>query len=519
MINRIAFLILFFLTSVSFVKAQTDIRGEYTYFYYPNGQISSEGYIREGKPDGFWKTYYVSGILKSEGLRSNFELDSTWVFYNQKAEITEKIDYKFGKKNGYSFTYNYDKFPEGIVIAKELYLNDQKQGKALYYYPNGSLKEEINYSDGKRQGQAKEYDESGKLTILMEYHNNYLISRERVNRTDISGLKQGTWKIYHDNGNLYKEMYYVNDLLEGIYKEYNENGKLYLSIRYDEGKIVEDKAEENNQMEIDYKYEYNDKGKVLFSGGFIENTPVGIHRFYNEEGKVVNAKMYSDSGYIAAEGIIDETGVKNGPWKDFYPDGKLKAEGVYNNNLNTGKWLFYYNDGKKEQEGSYLRGNLDGIWRWYHSNGNLWREESYFNGREDGESVEYDEEGNIIVQGNYLNGEKEGFWVIQIGDQREEGEFQSGLENGVWKYFYNDGVLKFEGEFKQGLAEGRHKFYYPDGTLMEERYYSRGLREKNWKKYDELGNLFITITYKRDQEIRINGEKINLPKSTVTRIM
>ena len=53
---------------------------------------------------------------------------------------------------------------------------------------------------------------------------------------------------------------------------------------------------------------------------------------------------------------------------------------------------------------------------------------------------------------------------------------------------------------------------------MEERFYQRGLKEKNWKKYDEEGNLFITITYKRDQEIRVNGEKVNLPKSSVTRL-
>ena len=35
-------------------------------FYYPSGQISSAGYMREGKPDGYWITYYATGIKKSE---------------------------------------------------------------------------------------------------------------------------------------------------------------------------------------------------------------------------------------------------------------------------------------------------------------------------------------------------------------------------------------------------------------------------------------------------------------------
>jgi len=498
--------------------AQNDIKDGYTYFYYPNGQISSEGYMKNGKPDGYWKTYYVSGIIKSEGMRSNFELDSTWCFYDQKGDKTEQIDYKYGKKNGYSYTYSYDKHPQGIITAKELYVNDKKQGKAFYYHSNGNLKEEVSYQDGKKQGLAREYDENGKLIILLEYHNNYLISRERINRTDAQGMKQGSWKVFYDNGSIYKEMYYVNDVLEGIYREYDEYGKIYVNLRYENGNLTIDQEVENNSMEIDYKNEYFENGSIKYSGGFKSEIPVGIHRFYDAEGKVINSQIFNDYGLIVAEGVIDETGSREGPWKDFYPDNRLKAEGVYFNNLQTGKWVFYYPDGKKEQEGTFLRGNYDGIWRWYYQNGNIWREESYFNGREDGEAVEYDMGGNIIAKGNFINGEKEGFWFYDVGDHREEGVYQTGLESGVWKHFYKDETLKFEGDYKQGLPEGKHKYYYPDGTLMEERYYQRGLKEKNWKKYNEDGNLFITITYKRDQEIRINGERINLPRPSVTRI-
>lgn len=49
-------------------------------FKHPNGNIASEGTMRDGKPDGYWKTYYENKILKSEGNRKNFELDSIWKF-------------------------------------------------------------------------------------------------------------------------------------------------------------------------------------------------------------------------------------------------------------------------------------------------------------------------------------------------------------------------------------------------------------------------------------------------------
>jgi len=45
--------------------------------------------------------------------------------------------------------------------------------------------------------------------------------------------------------------------------------------------------------------------------------------------------------------------------------------------------------------------------------------------------------------------------------------------------------------------------------LQKEAYYSKGKKEKSWKFYDEDGYLRITIYYKNDQEMKIDGAKIN----------
>src|ERR1043166_4412866 len=74
-------------------------------FYYSNGKVSSEGTMRNGKPDGYWKTYYETGILKAEGNRKNHELDSAWKFYSEDGPIAMEINYLKGKKNGYRKTY------------------------------------------------------------------------------------------------------------------------------------------------------------------------------------------------------------------------------------------------------------------------------------------------------------------------------------------------------------------------------------------------------------------------------
>ena len=59
----------------------------YNVFYYPNGEISSEGTLKNGQPDGYWKTYYESGVLKTEGKRKFFLLDSVWDFYHENGKI------------------------------------------------------------------------------------------------------------------------------------------------------------------------------------------------------------------------------------------------------------------------------------------------------------------------------------------------------------------------------------------------------------------------------------------------
>src|SRR5689334_7889236 len=72
--------------------AQNEVRQNgHNVFYFPNGKISSEGEMKEGKPDGFWKSYYESGQLKSEGNRVNFKLDGIWKLYNEKGVLTSEL--------------------------------------------------------------------------------------------------------------------------------------------------------------------------------------------------------------------------------------------------------------------------------------------------------------------------------------------------------------------------------------------------------------------------------------------
>jgi uncharacterized protein len=486
-------------------------------FFYPNKQVSSEGVMIDEKPDGYWRTYYVTGIIKSEGKRTNFLLDSIWNFYNQAGELTEQISYKLGEKSGYSnkYIYNNPQNPgQPTLISSELYIKGKKEGKSFYYHQTGELKLVVFFENGKKQGLSREFSKDSILLTVVQYKDNYVVDRERVNRKDEKGRRQGTYREYYENGKIKKEQHYLDDALHGYYREFDGRGELVLAMRYERGKIVEEIDEDMKEL-LDMKSTYDQQGRLIFNGGYKEGVPVGIHRFYDTTGVVENAYLYNEMGQKVAEGIIDEQGNRKGSWTNFYPGGAIKSKGTYVNNQRSGTWTYNFPTGGIEQKGKFERDRYRGIWRWYYPNGNIWREESYFNGREDGSFVEYDPTGKILTKGDYIGGEKEGEWIYKVGDHEERGSYMIGLREGEWKYYYPSGKLKYEGTYSQGNPDKRHKYYYPDGTLKEEQYYELGIRDRNWKKYDDEGNLLMTITYKNNEELRINGVKIKLPDDDI----
>jgi uncharacterized protein len=496
---------------IGYSQDNNKLQDGYHVFKYPNGTVSSEGTIKDGRPEGFWKSYYVTGVKKSEGKRSNFMLDSIWTFFDQSGDTTEKINYLIGKKNGWYYRYKRDPAAGVYIWSKELYAGDRKEGLSYIYFPDGRVQQTIAYSEGKKEGLSKEYDKEGIIITLLEYNNDFLISREKINRTDSKGLKQGAWMEFYPNGGIKSEKSYKDDLLHGYYKEYDNRGKLVLTMLYENGSIVKSDVEDAPDIEIVTKHDQD--GKLIYSGPYRNKIPVGIHREYGKDGKVTNAFIYNDNGLLLSEGIVDDAGNRNGKWKDLYSNGKVEAEGQFTDNRRSGNWKFYNEAGKTEQTGSYNNGRPDGLWTWYYDNGPVLREEEYFQGRRDGAFAEYSQAGDVITKGQYSDGEKNGEWSYKSGNYSEQGKYILGLKDGPWKAYYPDGKLRFKGSYIQGNPEGQHYYYYEDGKLKEEQYYQSGIRQKTWKKYDEEGRIVLTISYKNDVEVSINGVRIKLPES------
>ncbi len=504
--------VLFFSNYVYSQKENVETPNGYNIFYYGNKQKSSEGTMKDGKPDGLWKSYYVNGNLKSIGKWSNNQLDSVWNFYNENGTIKNKINYLNGKKNGYFYKYNFYKLNDTLIsyISSEiLYINNVPQGKSNFYYKTGNIHKIIPFKDGKKHGYGKEFGKDGRIISLLEYNYGNLVEIEKINRYDSLKRKDGVWKEFYRTGKLKTQKTYSHGKLNGLIKNYNFKGELIYAKRYENGILVNDSVSIANR--VVFKADYYDKpdknGRKILksSGSFVDGKPVGEHREYTSDGKANKSRIYDMQGNLTGEGKVNDEGEKIGLWKYYFSTHELKSKGKYKKNKRNGKWIYYYKTGKIEQKGVFLNGKFAGNWKWYFPDGSLEREENFYFGKEDGDYVEYNNNNEIIAKGSFIDGDKDGKWFYKAGDHTEQGSYQNNNKNGEWKYFYLDGNLYFKGNYMQGNPDGKHFFYFDNGKLKKECYYVMGMKEKIWKEFDYYGTLVKTLMFKDDKLVKVDG--------------
>ena len=472
---------------------------EYQQFTYPNGQVASEGILRDGKPDGLWKTYYENGQLKSVGKRTEFLLDSIWVFFKENGDTSLIVNYKNDLKNGPRFTYS------ETEVMMEPFVNDIRLGEGRRYDRKGHLLQTVAFKNGLEEGISPVFDTTGLLREIVNYRKGFVMTREALNRYDREGKKHGYWKTFFEDWSLHTECYYKHGLRDGFYKEYDEKGNLKKIIKY-----VNDVEQvlEPDMKPLIVQHEYYPNGKVKREASFRDGKREGVWREFDEEGNVINSQTYKKGGLIS-EGVVGTDGKRRGEYKEFYADSTLRAEGLFIDGLRSGEWKFYYHNGQLQEVGTYKEGGPDGVWIWYHDNGQKQIEEQFYKGLHNGPYKEYDAKGNLIVSGTYFDDMKNGKWMEQIGDMRSQGEYRNDKQVGEWVSYYDNDKMAFRGSFNAGYPDGEHFFYYENGRLREIQSYSAGVKHGDWKKYLDSGELYFTITYDQGKEVKYDGEALD----------
>lgn len=493
-----------FLVATEAVWAQADsIPGcDWTQFTFESGQISSEGCLVDGQPEGRWRTFHPDGGLASEGNRVEHVLEGMWRFYHEAGWIEHEVPYVEGRLHGTERFYASD----GQLMEEKPWINGVLEGVATTYHPNGTAAKRVPFEGGIEQGLGWEYDVSdGRPIARLDYHNGYLRGVERINRYNQAGRKKGTWLVWNDRGVLIEEGPWTDGQRHGVFMFYDAKGELDRLERYEHGVLQADDA--TTQL-LDIRRAYHENGEVARVGGYGANGPEGVFRSYDEEGNLTGGEVYR-SGVRVAEGITEENGLRAGDWKLYYDSGELFGEGAYAEGLRDGLWKFYNRDGTLAQEGRYRLGAYHGDWMWYYPNGDLHRRESYRNGEEDGLFQEWNAVGDLLLEGDYVDGERNGVWVTQVNDHREEGLYVDGERHQEWVHTFDNGQKQFQGRYEFGLPMGKHISWNRDGTRNWVAQYEGGVPHGDWTYYGENNRIVQVRTYEMGALQKVDGIKVN----------
>lgn len=195
---------------------------------------------------------------------------------------------------------------------------------------------------------------------------------------------------------------------------------------------------------------------------------------------------------------FNEKGLKQGFWKKNFPNGKLMYRGYFIDDKPVGEMkrcyesgsiraimVFdtntpyvaikqYYEDGELSSEGFYYETLKDSIWKYY----------SYYT-------------GTLVSEESYVKGVKHGIEKIfyENGQVSEEIEWKNNIKDGIWNQYFEDGKDKSGASFALNQLNGKYVAFYADGALMVLGYFFDNKRHGTWKFYNEDGTLKYEIKY------------------------
>ena len=357
-----------------------------------------------------------------------------------------------------------EKASEGLIEQKK------PNGYWKNYYKNGNLKSEGNRENFLLDSIWKFYSEDGFITKEISFKEN---------------IKNGKFKVYGDSGILLSEYMIVNDTLNGQYKDFYPTGEV--------------------------------KKEGTYKNGILEGITKELAQ---EDGRVITVSTFNQ-GYLEDEEYInrkDVEGNKQGVWKEFHDNGKVKKEEFYRDDKVNGITKEYNNQGQlqtlqKFEEGELIKDAQEvefaEFYKEFYEDGSLKTIGAIVNGKKIGIFREFDKQGNLLNCTVYKYDEKlaegivdtsgfyQGEWRFYYpsGKLRAIGKYKDDKKIEKWLYYYESQVLQQEGEYNNGLPIKQWKWYHENKQLKRDEFYVKGLAEGESIEYDSTGVVVVKGNY------------------------
>ncbi|MEM7261066.1 MAG: redoxin family protein [Planctomycetota bacterium] len=160
---------------------------------------------------------------------------------------------------------------------------------------------------------------------------------------------------------------------------------------------------------------------------------------------------YPDGSLKARGPIHWMSGKQEGRWTHFHPNGAVRSEGDYLEDLQVGSWTYYFPTGAKEMAGPYAEHRRVGQWEYYHRP------------RSSSDPLQ------LSGQGRFHRGYQDGEWIFwdRGGHPIQRGSFDRGKQTLEWEYFYPGGKSKASGIYFDGARVGVWKLWNRKGEMAE----------------------------------------------------
>jgi antitoxin component YwqK of YwqJK toxin-antitoxin module len=199
----------------------------------------------------------AQNVTDSKGLKQG-----EWRKLDAKGNVIYEGQFKNNIPQGL-FKYFYE---DGKIRTELNYSEDGKTAKAVNFYPGGKKMAEGSYFETKKDGTWKYYNDL-EILSMEEYYQ--------------KGMPVGIWKTYYDDGKLLEDCPYLNGLKQGVRKQYFSDGSIKSEVNYDKGK-----------MEGPARYNYPN-GNPMLVGQLHDDLKEGLWTAYKDNGDKENEITYT----------------------------------------------------------------------------------------------------------------------------------------------------------------------------------------------------------------------------------
>ncbi|HAN17524.1 MAG: hypothetical protein A2X13_02910 [Bacteroidetes bacterium GWC2_33_15] len=227
---------------------------------------------------------------------------------------------------------------------------------------------------------------------------------------------------------------------------------------------------DNSGLKQGFWKKYYPNGNVQYTGKFINNKPVGEFKRFDQNGNLLV--------------IMNYTTDNDKVYSTFYHSNKKKqAEGYYIGKLKDSIWNYYSEDEKLINSVPYQLDIKNGTEIKYYNNQAVFEKIEWKKGVQDGKDIRYYDNGNVMIRSTYSDGMLNGIYLSYTIDNTPitTGNYENNKRQGKWIFYDEQGKVKSEINYIDGVAENQEE-------LEQLEQYELDQLEKNKGKFTDPAN-------------------------------